>query len=84
MRDPAPIRPSTLCSQHSLGSDPLLSFISTKLAAQPLPRNGSAGSNGRVARLPAAVRLFQVTWEELQLERQIGKVRQEGVVGLVA
>ena len=75
----AKVRPlHALCSLHSLESDPLLSLISTRLAT--MPGRSSAASHtpsspvGRAARLPAAVRLFEVQWEEIQLVRQIGKV----------
>ncbi|KAL4458293.1 hypothetical protein ABPG75_013158 [Micractinium tetrahymenae] len=82
--DPSVPTPQTV-SVHSLESDPVLTFISSRMATlrqQPSGATGlataaSRGSSSALSRstsaLPEEVRQWAVDWEAIQLERLIGK-----------
>jgi len=58
------------CRLHSIESDPLLSLISTRLATV---RERSRVGAAHPGHLPAAVRQWEMRWEELTLVRPIGR-----------
>ena len=74
------------CRQQSLQSDPLLTFISTSLAARPQPAasdsGGSAPSRGSGAlELRTDAKLWEVQWPALTILRAIGRGGRAGGMG---
>ena len=73
------------CSQHSAGSDPVLSYIAAQLAAtgsqaarsgaSSRPELGTAPTSASAASssLPLEMQRWEVRWEDIQLERQVGR-----------